>query len=63
MPQHSELPTTSSGELWSADEDEKLRLLYLSLCKEMVPRSPAAVFARICILRDRRHYKWPEIGE
>lgn len=62
MSQLSELPTKSSGLTWTEDEDEKLRQLYLDLCKQMDGRSPAAVFARIHVLRERRYYQWPETG-
>jgi hypothetical protein len=61
--QLGELPQRSSGASWTDEEDEKLRGLYLHLCKEMTGRSPAAVFARISILRERRYYQWPETGE
>lgn len=63
MPQISDLPTRSSGAIWTEDEDEKLRQLYLDLCKEMNGRSPAAIFSRIYTLRERRYYQWPETGE
>lgn len=59
----SELPKRSSGEEWTEEEEEKLRQLYLGLCREMTGRSPAAVFAKIAQLRSRRYYQWPETGD
>lgn len=60
--QLSELPTRSSGAMWTEEEEEKLRQLYFDLCKQMVGRSPASVFAKISQLRERRYYQWPETG-
>lgn len=37
----------SSGERWTAEDDERLRVVVLAVAKQFPGRSPAAVLARI----------------
>ena len=49
----------SSGELWTMEEEERLRQAYLRLIGEMPERSEAAIRARINRIMDCNR-GWPE---
>lgn len=49
----------SSGELWTMEEEEQLRLAYLDFVARMPRRSEAAVFARVERIRIGNR-NWPE---
>ncbi len=57
-------PPFSSTDLWTDDEDERLRVELLALVLKFEGRSAPAVMSRIEHLKVRRYHKnWPVGGE
>jgi hypothetical protein len=52
------IPERSSGQLWTEEEEEQLRIAYVQMVEAMPGRSEAAVFTRLERIRlnDR---SWP----
>lgn len=52
------IPERSNGQLWTVEEEEQLRVAYITMVEALPGRSEAAVFARLERIRvnDRR---WP----